>query len=244
MIQNILIASVAAVAIFVSAKAIAQKDTESAASAVTTPVVVELFTSQSCSSCPPADRNLSELAKNKNIIALACHVSYWNHLHWKDTQSHEFCDMRQHGYSSLRGDRRVYTPQMIVNGKHQFVGSHSSKIKQALSAAQQAPLKNINITFDNSGTLNFTLPSLGSGNYRIWAYGYKNQIHQKIPSGENRGLSQTYSRPVATYDNLGAWDGTKTSHSFDKPDAQIDGIAILAQRDGYGEIVAAGKLEF
>ncbi len=215
-----------------------------AAPNVEAPVVVELFTSQSCSSCPPADRILASLAQNPNIIALSCHVSYWNHLHWKDTLSHEFCDMRQHGYAGKKGSRRVYTPQMIVNGTNEFVGSHNSKVKFALNNAQRNPIQAIKIEMPNPYSIEFTLPEADKDSYRLWAFGYQNTHHEDIPSGENRGRSVTYANPVQSYTNLGAWDGKAAKHEFTTPDAKIDGIAILAQRGGYGEIIAAGKLVF
>jgi len=207
------------------------------------PVVVELFTSQSCSSCPPADRLLSQIADQENIIALGCHVEYWDHLHWKDTLSQDFCDMRQHGYSSIRGSKRVYTPQMIVNGKDEFVGSHKSKLSAALKRANQNPLKPIQI--ETSGAeIAFTLPDAPHGSYRLWAFGYADEQHQKIPSGENRGKAVDYANPVRSYTNLGSWDGQAAIHKFSKPNKNLDGIAILAQKNGFGEIVAAGKFKF
>lgn len=214
-----------------------------AAPNVDSPVVVELFTSQSCSSCPPADKILASLTKHPNIIALSCHVSYWNHLHWKDTLSHEFCDMRQHGYAGQKGSQRVYTPQMIVNGTNEFVGSHSSKVKSALSKAQKNPIQSIEITMPNPYSIEFTLPDAKKDSYRIWAFGYQTTHHESIPSGENRGKSVTYANPVQTYTNLGSWDGKAAKHEFTTPDGKIDGIAILVQRNGYGEIIAAGKFE-
>lgn len=207
------------------------------------PIVVELFTSQGCSSCPPADKILGALSQNENIITLACHVQYWNHLNWRDTLSHDFCDMRQHGYSAIKNSKRVYTPQMIVNGADAFVGSHDSKAKAALKRAQTNPIQAITLKADAS-TIQFTLPTTQAASYRIWAFGYKNNVHQKIGSGENHGRNITYTTPVNSYTNLGSWDGSAAVHRFNKPSEEIDGIAILAQKDGYGPIVAAGKLQF
>ena len=208
------------------------------------PVVVELFTSQSCSSCPPADRILASLVKKDNIIALGCHVSYWNHLHWKDTVSREFCDMRQHGYSSVRGEKRVYTPQMIVNGQDQFVGSRANQVKAALKKASKNPIQYIEIETSDPQNLRFTLPEIPQDTYRLWAFGYQKKLDQKIPSGENSGRAVTYVNSVISFTNLGAWNGAAAIHEFEKPNEKIDGIAILAQRNGYGEIIAAGKLSF
>lgn len=207
-------------------------------------IVVELFTSQSCSSCPPADKILAELSYNENIIALSCHVQYWNHLHWKDTLSREFCDMRQHGYSAIDGSKRIYTPQMVVNGTHKFIGSHGHKLKDAMKKASHAPLKKIDVTNATPETISFLLPDAAPGNYRLWAFGYQNSYHQHIKDGENKGIALTYTNPVATYTNLGAWDGRATQHTFDKPEGKLGGIAVFAQKNGYGEIIAAGKLNF
>ncbi len=209
------------------------------------PIVVELFTSQSCSSCPPADKILETLSENENIIILGCHVSYWDHLNWKDTLSQEFCDMRQHGYAGHRGTRRIYTPQMVVNGTKEFVGSHADKVKSALKAA--TALKIIDVAYEDN-LINFSLPEADKGSYRVWAYGYRKGLDQDIKSGENSGLSVSYVNAAVTYSNLGAWDGMAVSKSFERPEPQtdhpLDGIALFAQKDGYGEIIAAGRLEF
>ncbi len=223
---------------FTSHNAYAQKSNDHNA-----PIVVELFTSQGCSSCPPADKILGALSQNENIITLGCHVRYWDRPEWKDTLSHDYCDMRQHGYAGLKNSKRVYTPQMIVNGKDEFVGSHSSKVKAALKRAQDNPIQAITLKADAS-TIQFTLPAVQQASYRIWAYGYKNNVYQSIGNGENSGRKVTYTTPVNSYTNLGSWNGDATIHSFEKPAEDIDGIAILAQKNGYGEIVAAGKLQF
>lgn len=241
MYNTLIIFGMLCIAVFISASAL---KAQSPIKVTKAPVVVELFTSQSCSSCPPADRILSELAKHDNVIALGCHVEYWNHLHWKDTLSHDFCDMRQHGYSAIDGSKRVYTPQMVVNGSEKFVGSQQSKLKNALNKAERAPIKNIEITQNADNTISFILPNADNANYRLWAFGYKTQEFQDIKRGENSGLSHTYANPVSTYTNLGAWHGQAAQHNFERPSNDIDGIAILAQRDGYGQIIAAGKYNF
>ncbi len=208
------------------------------------PVVVELFTSQSCSSCPPADKVLSSLAENENIIALGCHVTYWNHLHWKDTASHPFCDKRQRSYSAQKGTSRVYTPQMVVNGTYEFVGSRKSLAEIALKRAATQPLKNITIKEDDKDMLEIALPDMAQGQYRIWMFGYKNELYQDIKKGENRGLEVTYTHPVQEYQAVGAWGGSTVAHTIKKPKGKIDGIAIIAQENDYGKIVAAGKITF
>ncbi len=210
---------------------------------ITTPIIVELFTSQGCSSCPPADKILDELAKDKNVIALGCHVSYFNHLQWKDTLSQEFCDIRQHGIQGIRKEHKIYTPQMVVNGKYVFIGSNKAKLSFALQSAQESPLLPITSS-KKDALITITLPQAQKGDYRLWGFGYKNKVTTSIGKGENTGRVIDYTHPAITYSNLGSWDGTANSLSFERPDGDIDGIAIFAQKDGYGEIIAAGKLHF
>ena len=96
-------------------------------------VVVELFTSQGCSSCPPADAFLSELVKTKGVMALSFHVDYWDYLGWKDTFGSPDFSQRQYDYAKARGDMDVYTPQMIVHGDKHFVGSNRERVTNAIS---------------------------------------------------------------------------------------------------------------
>lgn len=212
-------------------------------------IVVELFTSQGCSSCPPADRTLATLSQDENIITLGCHVSYFNHLHWKDTLSQDFCDMRQHGYAGMNGTKRIYTPQMVVNGGVGFIGSHNDKIKTAIKKAEAKPIQHIKIEFQSQDLIGFILPNIGEGDYHLWAFGYKKHHKQDIKNGENNGKSITYANAALSYTNLGKWQGTGITHNFPMPKSLIageslDGIIIFAQKGGYGEIIAAGKLDF
>lgn len=218
---------------------------------VSTPVVIELYTSQGCSSCPPADRTLATLSQNDDIITLSCHVSYFNHLHWKDTLSQDFCDMRQHGYAGMNGTKRIYTPQMIINGAEGFIGSHNDKIEAALKKAAEKPIQiiNINVINKDKSIIEFSLPNTEEGDYHLWAFGYKKNHKQDIKNGENNGKSITYANAALSYTNLGKWQGTGITHKFPMPESTIagetlNGIAIFAQKGGYGEIIAAGKLDF
>ena len=151
---------------FVSLSNLVQTKSIQAMENTDSPVVLEMFTSQSCSSCPPADRVLSQLeAQNDNIIALSCHVTYWNHLHWKDTLSKEFCSTRQRDYVRTLRSRGPYTPQIMINGKHTMVGSQGGKIVRAIENA--APIKSIGLSLDND-QLNIKLPeTAGNDSYAL-----------------------------------------------------------------------------
>ncbi|MCD8526513.1 MAG: DUF1223 domain-containing protein [Alphaproteobacteria bacterium] len=134
------------------------------------PVVVELFTSQSCSSCPAADKVLKDIAQRPGVIALGFHVTYWDHLGWKDTLSKSFATERQRNYAAERSSSRVYTPQMVVNGGEEFVGSDKSRLSRAISKASALST----ITVDrHPQKLSLSLPELSGGPYMLWVYGVR-----------------------------------------------------------------------
>lgn len=216
------------------------------------PLVVELFTSQSCSSCPPADALLSELqAQNEDIIALSCHVTYWDHLNWRDTLSHKFCSDRQRAYARQMEKRQVYTPQMVVNGRHEFVGSNRT---EALRSLQSGTVQEIILQHSDGQTLTATLPALTQGPnlQTLWLISYRTSTTQAITSGENGGRTVTYTNSVDTLDQVGTWNGQAQTLSFPRPKAALDappvaptatrGYALIAQPYGFGPITAAGKL--
>lgn len=210
------------------------------------PVVVELFTSQSCSSCPPADKLLQELSEKPGVIALACHVTYWDHLHWKDTLSQEFCTNRQRLYAQARGSLRNYTPQMVVSGHEEFVGSQRGTAYKAIKKAAENPAAEIGLEYDGA-VLRVTLPALGEPDsaYDLWLFGTKKEVMQKIPSGENRGRTVTYVNSAVMQLVLPLWDGAGAERSINLPyTADADGLTVIAQETGYGPVVAAGTLSF
>lgn len=243
MIKNSIAIVVLLVSIFIWNKAINARFTSLDTHDVTAPVVVELFTSQSCSSCPPADENLAALSKNPNIIALSFHVTYWDHLHWKDTLGKTFSDNRQRGYQRTMSARNVYTPQMIVNGTHQFVGSNRSNLNDALRNV--ADLQNIGIEPIGSGAFEITLPQMPNDdhlNYSITIFGTKSAAEIMIRSGENRGKTIRYSNVVRHAQPLGGWIGEASKRVISLPPGiDADRVVILAQAGAYGEIVAAGQ---
>lgn len=205
------------------------------------PVVVELFTSQSCSSCPPADKVLGEIAAEyPNVIALSCNVTYWNHLHWKDTLSHEFCTDRQRDYAYDLKSRGPYTPQAVVNGQYETVGSQGSSVRGFIKKAGGLP--EIKITAQ-PGALSITLPDIEKKGYRLTLFAYDGGHTQKIPSGENSGRTVHYTNPVNAMRVLENWDGGARAidHALSGLSA-TGGFAVIAQ-DKDGRIVAAGKLK-
>ncbi|MFK7840045.1 MAG: DUF1223 domain-containing protein [Bdellovibrionales bacterium] len=213
------------------------------ASGVNGPIVVELFTSQSCSSCPPADQIINQLSKNPNFIPLSFHVTYWNHLHWKDTLSRDFADIRQRQYSNAKGSNRIYTPQMIINGEKEFVGSRKYEAEKNLQAAK--PVANIK-TNKAGPDLIVSLPDLTNDNYQIWLAGVKNAHTEKMTRGENRGKTVTYNNIVLSLDTLETWNGKAKAISLPFKDlnktANVDHYVIFAQSKSNGSIKAASKI--
>ena len=201
-------------------------------------IVVELFTSQSCSSCPPADKLLGQLSKNEDIIALSCHVTYWNHLHWKDTLSREFCTDRQRLYNASLNRSNSFTPQMVINGNLSAVGSRSNDVNKKLNQAK--PIHKINLS-SSSDKLTFELPNIGQ-NAKLILIEYIPLHTQSIPSGENRGRTVTYTNPVNNIREIGAWDGSQQIRSIDVKNSASK-FAIIAQIGSNGPILAAGKLD-
>lgn len=212
---------------------------------VQSPIILEMFTSQSCSSCPPADRLLGNLAKNENVIALSCNVTYWNHLHWEDTLSQEFCTQRQRSYVRALESRGPYTPQIVINGRQTMVGSSGAKINRAIAhEAEKQPVKDIGLSL-NENFLNVQLPETpGNDSYAVLLVAHGPEHYQEIPSGENRGRAVSYTNPVQKIISLGTWDGTSKKMDYDVSNLKdAAGYVVLAQKNGVtGPIIAAAQI--
>lgn len=210
--------------------------------------VVELFTSQGCYSCPPADKFLGELAERENYITFSCHVTYWNYLGWKDTFSQSFCDNRQRQYqSSLKGRRGVYTPQMVINGRYGGVGSQKGRIDGLIDQdrRRQIPVRPITLSV-NGSKLVVDLPAitdLGSKKRQLFLLGTTGNHLLPIPNGENSGKTLDYYNPVEHVQNMGQWSGDASTLEWDLPsNSEIKDWVVIAQAWPVGEMVAAGKI--
>ena len=211
------------------------------------PVVVELFTSQSCSSCPPADRLLGKLAQEDGIIALGYHVTYWDHLSWKDTLSDPAFTQRQYDYSEEAGRRNVFTPELIVNGRTSLIGSREGQVREAIEQARQ-DIVALQVQFDDAGRLRVDLPAFAKDQKQltlsIIAYGPLHE--QQIERGENAGRSVAYINPVRQIDQVNLpWSGEPKTVSL--PVAAIDNVAgyaifINMSNAVTGPILAAGRI--
>lgn len=208
-------------------------------------VMVELFTSQGCYSCPPADAMLGELAAREDVVALAMHVDYWDYLGWKDTFAQKAHTLRQIGYRDSFGARSIYTPQMIVQGRADVVGSRKRDVAAAIEAARATAAADIEISNDGRGLIVACSPS-GSGSVggTVWAAVYDRTATVAIARGENAGKTLTYHNIVRDVVSVGEWDGA-SDKEFALPDAGPgQGVAVWVQDGPAGAISAAVKHEF
>ncbi|MBN8994166.1 MAG: DUF1223 domain-containing protein [Rhizobiales bacterium] len=198
--------------------------------------VLELFTSQGCSSCPPADKLLGELAQRKDILALSLPVDYWDYLGWKDTlANHDFSE-RQKEYATARGDSDVFTPQMVINGGGRFVGSDKAAIESALTQAGSALPVPIDLASKPDATT-VTIGAAGAGTPTkgtIWLVMYERAVTVPIVRGENSGKTVTYTNVVRKLRPIAMWKGAPLSIDLPKSEvtqAKVTRCAVLLQAE-------------
>jgi hypothetical protein len=205
--------------------------------------VVELFTSQGCSSCQPADRILGELAKDPSVIALSMPIDYWDYLGWKDTLADARFSARQKAYSQVRGDREVYTPQVVVNGSVHVIGSDRAGIDSAIDATKKADgVMSVPITMTQAGKqLNVSVATPGKGpaaqHGEVWICSISKAVPISIRRGENSGREVTYHNVVRNLLKIGDWDGTSGNWTVPVENVFHEGIdaAVVYVQDGSRE---------
>ncbi len=212
-----------------------------AAQAAEPRAVVELFTSQGCSSCPPADRLFGELAENPALIVLSVPVDYWDYLGWKDTLALPADSTRQRDYAIARGDREVYTPQAVINGMTHALGSDKDAIEDAIAKTRREsdPLSLPVSVKVADGVVTVAVPA-ASGPQRsgeVWLCPVTGMARVSIGRGENRGRTVVYHNVVRRWIKLGDWHGEARTYRIklaSLPDARfsiadIDRAAVLLQ---------------
>jgi hypothetical protein len=214
--------------------------------------VLELFTSQGCTSCPPADAILGEYAKDNDVLALSFPVDYWDYKGWKDTLASHDNTVRQKGYAEARGDRQVYTPQVVVNGTTHVVGSNRHQIEAALEASPPLPVP---ITME-PGTDSTTVTigaADGTGRHKgtIWLAMYDDPITVPIERGENTGKSVTYYNVVRKLRPIAMWKGKEMTVDLPKSEldqADVSRCAVILQTEHAnglpGPILGAATIDY
>lgn len=214
-----------------------------AADAETNPVVVELYTSQGCSSCPPADEYLRrELAEREDVIALAFHVDYWDYIGWKDIHANPAYTQRQHTYARAAGHRSVYTPQMIVNGKDHVVGAHPNKVEGFINA-HSSKESAVDLTLERTGNkLKISAKADLTAPMQVHVIRYKDAEKVSIKHGENAGRVLTYANIVSEWDVVKDWNG-KSDLSMSVRVKGEAPVVVLIQHENGGPIVTAARLK-
>jgi hypothetical protein len=198
--------------------------------------VVELFTSQGCSSCPKADALFSELGKRDDLIALAWHVDYWDYIGWPDTFADPDNSERQRAYAQSWGSSRIYTPQLIINGAKGVVGSREKDVTGAIDEAALAVPVGLNLTAD---ALEVTVDAKSGGSAAVvWLVTFRDHAAVVIERGENAGKTVDYAQIVTGKQMLGMWDAAAGTH-LKLPLSELtadgsNGAVILVQSDKGG----------
>ncbi|SLN36552.1 hypothetical protein PEL8287_01735 [Roseovarius litorisediminis] len=207
------------------------------------PVVVELFTSQGCSSCPPADELLHELSKRDDVVALAMHVDYWDYIGWKDIFGNPAHSERQRAYAKAGKRRMVYTPQMIVNGKEQVVGNRPKDVNDLIARHRATPSEVTLNVARNGGQLKIeaSAPASVGGPLTVQLVRYKPEATVDILRGENAGRTMSYSSIVTELSILEEWD-TNNPLSLVTPVSGDLPIVVLIQHYEHGPIEAVAHL--
>ncbi len=205
------------------------------------PVVIELFTSQGCSSCPPADAMLHDLAKREDVIALALHVDYWDYIGWKDIFGRPENTARQHAYARAANATTVYTPQMVIGGVDHVIGSRPMQVMDTLQAhSRQGNLFDVSLTRQGNRVRVSAAPGAG-GDYVVQLVRYTPEATVAISRGENAGRNLTYSNIVTEWDVIGRWDG-RSALSLDADVPGDSPVVVIVQQSTDGPIVGAARL--
>ena len=209
--------------------------------------VIELFTSQGCSSCPAADKLLGELAQDPSLLTMSLAVDYWDYLGWKDTLAVHGHTVRQRAYADARGDREVYTPQVVINGVVHVLGSDKAAIEKAITQSRStaSPLKlPVTVTVaDGKVTVNVPAGAENQGANQtadIWLCPITGKTPVAIGRGENSGKTLTYNNVVRRWVKLGEWTGKAASFTVPLADLPKDDTS-LADIDRVSVIVQSGS---
>lgn len=204
--------------------------------------VLELFTSQGCSSCPAADKLLGELAKDPSVVAMSLSIDYWDYLGWKDTLALPGHTKRQRAYAHSRGDRKVYTPQMVVNGTVHVLGSDKAAIERAIEQTKRSSTTTLAVPVTaavDGGTLtvNVADSKTSGAQGEVWLCAMSKTVPVVVERGENRGKTITYHNVARRWHKLGDWSGQARTFTVPIKDLNVedaDTAAVVVQ-DGTSE---------
>lgn len=209
-------------------------------------VVVELFTSQGCSSCPPADKLLGELAARDDVIALSFHVDYWNYLGWNDPFSSAASTSRQSSYRAAFGLRYVYTPQMVIGGAAETTGSRRGEVLRDIERIRANPQVGVDVSMPDKKTaiVRVAAGKTPAGPATVWLFAYDRRHSTPVRRGENSGAMLVNTHVVRAIRKVGEWTGRELEITL--PIAMMgledqDGCAVVVQSTAKGQIYGAAE---
>ncbi len=212
-----------------------------------TPTLVELFTSQGCSSCPPADAFVAELAGRDDVIALSMHVTTWDYIGWTDPFGSEAATNRQKAYGRRLNRGMIYTPQMVIDGTYEEVGSNRMAVKRAIAKASAAPGLAIELALENDDLLVSIPGAHFEGAATVWLARYDAERVTEIPRGENSGRRLRNVNVVRDLREIGAWTGLPLelrlpASLLTSGEGGRDGCVVIVQEDGFGRVLGARRM--
>ena len=223
-----------------------QAHTSGALAGDRSPTVVELYTSQGCSSCPPADALLGKLAKRSDVIALSFHVDYWDYIGWKDPFADASYSKRQRTYARHFSRSFVYTPQMVVHGLTETSGTDAREVHSRIARAANAPDVTVKVTRGYDGGISVSVPaSTQPAQAAVWLVLYQSSKKTEVRRGENRGRVIENFNIVKKLVRIGEWKGetlnlTVSAGKFHEPG--VDGCAVFLQSEQTGPILGAAAM--
>jgi hypothetical protein len=219
---------------------------EKASAPAIEPTVVELFTSQGCSSCPPADKLLGELGKRSDLLVLSLPVDYWDYIGWKDTYASAANTARQRSYSRSLHHRSIYTPEMIIGGLYDAVGSDRTAVDKAIAKAHSNASVAVTARESDQGVVIDLSAGKAERPATIWLIRYDPEHTVAIRAGENNGRRVAYHNVVRSITSIGAWSG-KSKSILLRSDwfgtLSGENAAVIVQYDETGPIVGAADLK-
>ncbi|GAB4289968.1 MAG: DUF1223 domain-containing protein [Roseovarius sp.] len=208
------------------------------------PVLVELFTSQGCSSCPPADELLREMAARPDVVALALHVDYWDYIGWTDSFARPEYSARQRAYAAATGTSMVYTPQMIIDGARDVMGSHPQDVAAAIAERRAAPRRVTLETARANGKLRITARAApgAQGICAVEMMRYRPHARVEITSGENAGKVMDYANIVTEISTVTEWD-MSTPLDIEVPLTGDLPAVVVIQQGRAGPVEAVARID-
>ena len=231
----------------------AEAQSEGPAASPATKAVIELYTSQGCSSCPSADAVLGRLADRQDVIAISWAVDYWDYLGWRDTAARPEFTERQKAYAKILGNGMVYTPQAVINGVVHVNGSDEAKIERAMDqnfkafAGSQVPVRLSAAEGKLVVDIGAAPEGAGAKEATVWLAPIAHRVEVPITRGENRGKTIVYSNVARGLIPVGTWNGKPMTVHLDRHNVMFgdaDRCAVFLQQGRGGPIVGAALLRF